>query len=82
MAGLVLVVDELHRGKGFGKQLISYIEQHAEAVGCVIIELTSGLRRASMGTHRFYQSLGYQNTGELEKVYLRKKLRSGSPLLC
>ena len=44
-------------------------------MGCVIIELTSGLRRANMGAHRFYQSLGYQNTGELEKVYLRKKLR-------
>jgi hypothetical protein len=40
--------------------------QHAP----VIIELTSGLRRASDGSHAFYKRLGYQNEGPAAKLYL------------
>jgi hypothetical protein len=40
----------------------------------IIIDLTSGLRRAKAGSHEFYKNLGYKNEGYMAKLYLRKEL--------
>lgn len=69
-----LVVDDKYRGQGIGKKLMQFIEDIAMQHSPCIIDLTSGLRRADEGAHDFYESLGYQNTGEMAKLYLRKEL--------
>lgn len=69
-----LVVDENHRRKGIAQALMRKAESYAKEYGCTVIELTSGMRRASMGSHDFYKKLGYQNEGPLAKLYLRKEL--------
>lgn len=69
-----LVVDDKYRGQGIGKKLMNFVEDMAIKHRPCIIDLTSGLRRAGEGTHNFYESLGYQNKGEMAKLYLRKEL--------
>ena len=49
-----LVTDERARSKGYGKQLLTYIEQVAIDNNLHCIALSSGLTRT--GTHRFYES--------------------------
>lgn len=68
------MVDEDIRGQGIGRQLMEEAENLARSKGCKIIELTSGLRRAKEGTHEFYKALGYQNEGQMAKLYLCKKM--------
>ena len=67
-----LVVDQDHRGKKVGKSLMLYVEDFAQQFNPCIIDLTSGLRREKDGSHDFYKSLGYQNEGDMAKLYLRK----------
>lgn len=69
-----LVVDPTYRRKGIGKALINSAEEHAKKQKCATIDLTSGVKRAQMGTHDFYKALGYNNEGPRAKVYLRKEL--------
>lgn len=69
-----LVVDQKYRGQGIGKMLMVFMEEVAKKFSPVIIDLTSGLRRAQDGSHEFYKSLGYQNEGPMAKVYFRKIL--------
>ncbi len=69
-----LVVEESYRSQGVGKKLMTFVEAFAHQFKPVIIDLTSGLRRAPEGTHDFYQALGYHNNGPMAKVYLRKEL--------
>lgn len=69
-----LVVNVAHRRKGVGRALIEHAEELARQKGCASMGLTSGVRRASEGTHDFYRSLGYANEGEHAQVYLRKDL--------
>lgn len=69
-----LVVDENCRGQKIGKALMQHVEEIAKQYSPCIVDLTSGLRRAKMGTHQFYHALGYRNKGDMEKVYLRKIL--------
>lgn len=59
---------------GVGKLLLAFLEEHVANYSPVIIELTSRITRAADGTHDFYDMLGYTNTGENKKVYLRKEL--------
>lgn len=49
------------------------MEQVAQNYSPVIVDLTSGMRRAQDGTHVFYRKLGYCNDGVSEKLYLRKE---------
>ena len=56
-----LVVDEKWRGRGIGKMLMEYIERWSREQGATLITLTSGKQRAQ--AHRFYESLGYDETG-------------------
>ena len=69
-----LIVDEHFRGQKVGERLIAFFEKSVSVHGPVLIELTSGARRAQDGAHRFYHKLGYSNEGVTEKVYLRKEL--------
>ncbi|QQV75198.1 hypothetical protein H6P87_00746 [Rickettsia tillamookensis] len=69
-----LIVDENYRGRQIGKKLMEYLEEIAEKYSPVIIDLVSGTRRVKDGTHIFYEKLGYHNSGEMAKLYLRKEL--------
>jgi GNAT superfamily N-acetyltransferase len=69
-----LVVNEHYRGQGIGKKLIDFIEDFAKQFSPVVIDLTSGVRRAKDGSHEFYKNLGYQNEGHMAKLYFRKEL--------
>lgn len=47
-----LVTDENHRSQGYGKALLSYVENWAKENGYGIVSLSSGLQRHD--AHRFY----------------------------
>ncbi|MCT4635483.1 MAG: GNAT family N-acetyltransferase [Rickettsiales bacterium] len=67
-----ITVDKSIRGQNIGKQLMEFVEKYAQRFSPAVIDLTSGLRRASEGTHEFYKKLGYKNEGLMAKLYLRK----------
>ena len=69
-----IAVDKNYRGQNIGKQLMHFVENHAQKSSPAIIYLTSGLRRANEGTHEFYKKLGYKNEGLMAKLYLRKEV--------
>ena len=54
---------------------MEYLEEIAKKYSSkyspVIVDLTSGYRRAKDSTHIFYEVLGYHNSGEMAKLYLR-----------
>jgi GNAT superfamily N-acetyltransferase len=52
-----LVVADMARGRGIGRQLVGAAEAHLLAQGCIRLEVTSAEHRG--GAHRFYVSLGY-----------------------
>ncbi|GFY55683.1 hypothetical protein TNIN_413871 [Trichonephila inaurata madagascariensis] len=54
-----LIVGEKYRGKQIGKKLMEYLEEIAKKYSPVIVDLTSGYRRAKYRTHIFYEMLGY-----------------------
>lgn len=51
-------IDEHHRGKGWGSQLLLYAEGFFQNLRCVKIELTSNLRRKE--SHEYYFRRGYE----------------------
>ena len=55
-----LVVDEAERGRGIGRALVAAAEERLTRDGCVLLEITSGLRRAD--AHAFYERIGYART--------------------
>ena len=52
-----VVVDESHRGKGYGKALMEYALDYAKSKGAVTIDLTS--RPSRIEANRLYQKLGF-----------------------
>ncbi len=50
------------------------VKKYSSKYSPVIVDLTSGYRRAKDSTHIFYEVLGYHNSGEMAKLYLRKEL--------
>ncbi|USO01186.1 MAG: GNAT family N-acetyltransferase [Alphaproteobacteria bacterium] len=70
-----LVVNPRMHRRGVGQYLMGIVEVFARNEGVWVIDLTSGRYRASSGAHAFYQSLGYDNTGMGEKIYLRKIIK-------
>ncbi|WP_243521797.1 GNAT family N-acetyltransferase [Bacillus pseudomycoides] len=52
-----LVTAEAHRSKGYGKALLSYIEEWGTEKGCSSVVLTSAFPR--IDAHRFYEREGY-----------------------
>ncbi|MEK4486319.1 GNAT family N-acetyltransferase [Psychrobacillus sp. FSL H8-0484] len=72
-----LWVDQLHRGNGYGIELLHQIEATARENQCRLIQLDSFSFQAS----DFYQKFGYQVVGVIEdhpkgfqQYYLEKKL--------
>jgi GNAT superfamily N-acetyltransferase len=64
-----MVVDEDHRSRGIGRQLIEHAEGLAREAGCYKLSLTSNKRRKD--AHRFYESLGFGRTHEAFRKDLR-----------
>lgn len=56
-----LVVDEGRREKGYGTELLEFVEEWAEKSGCEHIALASPL--AKEGTHQYYEHRDYEKWG-------------------
>jgi GNAT superfamily N-acetyltransferase len=56
----MMVVDETHRGRGIGAQMVREAERLLAAKGCRLVEVTSNNRRTD--AHRFWESNGYEKT--------------------
>ena len=56
----MMVVTEALRGRGIGKALVRAVEARCAGLGCVLVEVTSNVRREE--AHRFYEGLGYERT--------------------
>jgi GNAT superfamily N-acetyltransferase len=54
-----LVTRETHRGKGYGRQMLRYLEDIARMFQCERIALTSGHQRSD--AHRFYEREGFSS---------------------
>lgn len=63
-----LVIDQVYRRKGFGKNMIDHITEIARKSGCKRIELDSGFHRKE--AHQFYESIGYENRAYLFSMNL------------
>jgi (aminoalkyl)phosphonate N-acetyltransferase len=55
-----LVVDENHRSRGIGKDLIDFIIKFAIKNKCLTIDVTSNKKR--LAAHRFYENLGFKSS--------------------
>lgn len=68
-----LVTDEDERSKGYGKELLSFIEDWARKNDCKVVALSSGFERTD--AHRFYtDKMNYEKTS----FVFRKELSSKS----
>jgi glucosamine-phosphate N-acetyltransferase len=56
-----LVVDEAHRGKGIGGELLQRAVELAKEAGCGKVELDSAFHREE--AHRFYERQGFEKRG-------------------
>jgi GNAT superfamily N-acetyltransferase len=63
-----VVVDEEHRGKGVGEQLVRHAVGLAREAGCYKVALASNKQRDD--AHRFYRRLGFTATHEGFRVDL------------
>ncbi len=73
----ILWVDEAHRGRGLGRDLLLAVENAAREAGCTLIHLDT----FDFQARDFYLKLGYEVFGTLKdcpeghcRYYLRKKL--------
>ncbi len=57
---VALVVSEAARGRGLGRALVAAVEARCKAAGCVMMEVSSNMRRGE--AHRFYEGLGYERS--------------------
>ncbi|MGG4221293.1 GNAT family N-acetyltransferase [Paenibacillus jamilae] len=60
----ILWVDQDHRGKGYGSQLLSEIEQMARDKGCNFIQLNT----FSFQAPEFYEKHGYEVIGIIDEA--------------
>lgn len=63
-----IVVDEIYRGRGIGKELLKYADRWAHQQGFDKIFLHSNIKRTD--THKFYENYGYKNPKQ-SKVFLK-----------
>ena len=61
-------VASLHRGKGFGEQIIREAVEMARREGCAMVQLTTDKSRKD--ARRFYESLGFGASHEGMKLML------------
>jgi GNAT superfamily N-acetyltransferase len=57
-----------HRGRGLGREMITWAVEQARGRGCALVQLTSDKRRSD--AIRFYESLGFEPTHEGLKLPL------------
>ena len=57
-----LVVDEQRRGQGIGRTLVNAMEEEARRRRCVLLFLTTSVRRED--AHDFYRRVGLEETGK------------------
>lgn len=69
---IAMIVNHAHRRSGIGKSLMNIAEKFAREHSCSHIELTSGMHREKLGSHKFYQSLGYCELNEIKKYFAKK----------
>src|SRR5688572_11420915 len=53
-------VDEKHRGKGIGREMMLWALDRASGKGCISMQLTT--QRDRIDAHRFYESLGFSKS--------------------
>ena len=58
-----MVIDEKHRGKGFGSKLLNEAIDKSKQQGMKRVELDSGFQREK--AHQFYTKLGFENRAYL-----------------
>ncbi len=63
-----VVVDEKHRGRGYGRLLLTFAEERALEDGCGLVQLDTD---EGAGVDQLYVSNGYVRTG----AYFEKVLR-------
>lgn len=61
-------VASLHRGKGFGEQIVREAVEMARREGCAMVQLTTDKSRKD--AHRFYERLGFVASHEGMKLSL------------
>ncbi len=66
-----VVVDKTYRGKGYGSELIRFVEERAIEEGCKLIELDTDLGHDK--AEKLYEKSGYQQSGR----YYYKELEKG-----
>jgi GNAT superfamily N-acetyltransferase len=69
---VALVVQKEMLRQKVGTLLLQKVEDYAKKKECSLLELTCSAHRKKMGTHDFYEQMGYHN--KEEKLYLRKSL--------
>lgn len=62
-------VDEKHRGRGIGKELMKWAINRAREENCVAVQLTTNAERKD--AHRFYENLGFKGSHLGMKLYLK-----------
>ena len=62
-------VDEQHRGKGIGREMMLWAIDRAKQKGCVSMQLTTNAERTD--AHRFYENLGFSGTHLGMKIELK-----------
>ncbi|MBK9153345.1 MAG: GNAT family N-acetyltransferase [Chloracidobacterium sp.] len=62
-------VDEKHRGKGFGREMMIWAIEQAREKGCVSMQLTSHSSRER--AHAFYETLGFARSHVGMKLRLK-----------
>lgn len=55
-----LVTDEAQRSRGHGEALLGWLRRRAQELGCVSLQLDSGVQREA--AHRFYERQGLSRT--------------------
>jgi GNAT superfamily N-acetyltransferase len=61
-------VSPEHRNKGIGKQMMRWAIERCRERGCGMVQLTSNKQRGD--AHRFYRTLGFQQSHEGFKFFL------------
>ena len=56
-----LVVDEPHRGEGYGTELLRFVESWADTEDCAFLALASP--ESKTDTHDYYERRGYERWG-------------------
>ena len=66
-----LTVSEEYQSLGIGKALLQHATDYAKEKGCLLLELSSGLKREK--AHAFYERQGFDKVGVTYRKYLKEE---------